>query len=289
MSDFDQRQADAQFTAVGAVDVDEIDFEDYPEVSAAVIHFVEGQHPRDGDGKFARKAGHADAWMAQVSGALRGEKALNSAPVQLSPDKEGHSGRYGNAELRGLDDDGVKLALSEMEGLEYAKTNGYLRTPRADAPDIDTRVAAIDRAMDASVLPEDVVVHRGIKNGADTFGDTWYGDFLEGTFAEQDEKWPRWEAGERPDLTGMVWEERAYTHTTVDDERLGGYARKYPEQDAVAMNILVPKGTKGVQLSGMDYEAEIMLERGLKYRVVKDHGTDENGVRQWDVEVIPND
>lgn len=284
----------------------EDDEEDDTEVAAAVIHFVEGQHPRDSDGKFARKAGHADAWMARVSGALRGEKALNSASVQLVPDKEGHSGRYGNAELRGLDDDAVKLALSEMEGVEYVDTNSYLRrgdkewrTDRMSPETIssiektnaltEARIQAVDRGMDASVLPEDVVVHRGIKNGADTFGDTWYGHFLEGTLDEQDEKWPRWEAGERPDLTGMVWEERAYTHTTVIDGRLKGYARKIVGQDPVAMNILVPKGTKGVQMSGLDAEGELMLERGLKYRVVKDHGTDENGVRRWDVEVIPND
>lgn len=292
-------------------DEDEDEDEVGPEVSAAVIHFVEGQHPRDGAGKFARKAGHADAWMAQVSGALRGEKALNSAPVQLVPDKEGHSGRYGNAELRGLDDDAVKLALSEMEGVEYLDTNNYLRNkgqrpkhlfrPEEIArweqrqlegdPQADARIAALDRGMDASVLPEDVVVHRGIKDGGLTFGeDAWYGEFLQGTPDEIDEKWPRWEAGERPDLTGMVWEERAYTHTTVIDGRLKGYARKIgKDQDPVAMNILVPKGTKGVQMSGLDAEGEIMLERGLKYRVVKDHGTDENGVRQWDVEVIPND
>lgn len=305
MSNFDARQADAVFTPVGSAEVEEIDFDAYPEVAAAVIHFVEGQHPRDGDGKFARKAGHGDAWMGRVSGALRGAKALDSAPVQLTPDTEGHSGRYGNAELRGIDDDAVKQALSEMEGVEYADTNGYLRRGdkewRTDrmSPEtiasieqtdalIEARVQAVDRGMDASALPEDVVVHRGIKNGGDTFGNTWYGHFLEGTFAEQDEKWPRWEAGERPDLTGLVWEELAYTHTTVIDGRLKGYARKIVGQDPVAMNILVPKGTKGVQMSGLDAEGELMLERGLKYRVVKDHGTDENGVRQWDVEVIPN-
>lgn len=203
----------------------------------------------------------------------------------------------------------MKLALSEMEGLEYQVTNDYLRNrgvrpshvfgeeqiarweqrDREGKPEVDARIAVIDKAMDSSVLGEDVVVSRGIKNGADTFGDTWYGEFITGTLKEQDEKWPRWEAGERPDLTGMVWEERAYTHTTVNDERLGTYASKGEGRDPVAMNILVPKGVKGVQLSGMDYEAEIMLERGLKYRVVKDHGTDENGVRRWDVEVIPND
>jgi hypothetical protein len=97
-----------------------------------------------------------------------------------------------------------------------------------------------------------------------------------------------WEAGERPDLTGITWEEKAYSHTTVDGERLAGYARKIPGQAPVAMTITVPAGTGAVQMSEIDFEAELMLERGLRYRVTADHGVDDGGVRRLDVEVLPH-
>jgi hypothetical protein len=248
--------------------------------------FVEGQHPRDREGQFAEKRGSGSARGG--SAPMSGEAALNSAPVRLKPSAKGHTGDYSDDELTGIADEDVKRALSEMEGVEYQVTNSYLRGGfTGDVPaDVTGRVDAIDKAMAVSPLPGDVVVHRGIKDGARTFGDTWYGEFAEGTFEEQDAKWPRWQAGERPDLTGMVWEDLAYSHTTVKPDILDYHARKIADLDPVAMKILVPKGTRAVQMSGMDLEGELMLERGLRFRVVKDHGADENGVRQWDVEVI---
>ena len=54
------------------------------------------------------------------------------------------------------------------------------------------------------------------------------------------------------------------------------------------MTITVPAGTGAVQMSEIDHEAELMLERGLRYRVVADHGVDDGGVRRLDVEVLPH-
>ena len=74
----------------------------------------------------------------------------------------------------------------------------------------------------------------------------------------------------------------------------------------VRMRVLLPKGTKAIQLSGppeggigvqLVDEAELLLGRGARWRVVKDNGwgefIDRNGrpqrVRDLDVEVIVPD
>lgn len=57
------------------------------------------------------------------------------------------------------------------------------------------------------------------------------------------------------------------------------------------MRILVPKGTGAAGMKRnaeiRDAEKELLLERGLKYRVVKDHGVSAEGRRVLDVEVVP--
>ncbi len=48
--------------------------------------------------------------------------------------------------------------------------------------------------------------------------------------------------------------------------------------------VLVPKGTHAIDLS-TNMEDELLLQRGLRLRVVRDYGVSD-GVRQMDVEVI---
>lgn len=260
--------------------------------------------PRSPDGRWGSGGGTA----LPSTKPLAGERALTSAPVRLIRPPGGHGGNYDGADIEGPSGHGSALALAEMEGVEHEVTNNYLRnvgkppptshhSPSSEdiersrrlADRITARVADVDQTMSVSPLPQPVTVYRGVKDGPVTFGDAWYGKYLDpnDSFEKQDEMWALWEAGERPDLTGVTWEEKAYSHTTVDGGRLAGYARKIPGQEPVAMTITVPAGTGAVQMSEIDHEAELMLERGLHYRVVADHGVDDGGIRRLDVEVIP--
>jgi hypothetical protein len=51
------------------------------------------------------------------------------------------------------------------------------------------------------------------------------------------------------------------------------------------MTILVPQGTAALAASS-DGEKELLLNRGLRFRIVRDNGV-VNGVRHVDVEVVP--
>lgn len=274
-------------------------------MNATMRELVARTYTRDDDGKFAKTPGGG----GDISESLSGQDALESAPVRLIRPPGGHGGDYTGADITGPPGHGSALALAEMEGVEHEVTNNYLRSVgkppppgwRPPTPEMEearrrleekitARVADLDQTMSVSPLPEPVIVHRGVKDGSVMFGDAWYGKYLDpnDSFEKQDQMWELWEAGERPDLTGVTWEEKAYSHTTVDGGRLAGYARKIIDQEPVAMTITVPAGTGAVQMSEIDYEAELMLERGLHFRVTADHGVDEGGVRRLDVEVIPH-
>jgi hypothetical protein len=262
--------------------------------SAPVLaDFDESKITRDRRGRFSRNPGGG------IAGALAGQAALDSAPVRLTRPPGGHGGDYTGADITGPEGHGSALALAEMVGVEHEVTNSYLRRgsnydgARSDMSELakanDERIAEVDKSMAVSRLPEPVVVYRGVKDGSQMFPENiWYGSALDGdTLAEQDANWERWEAGYRPDLTGVTWEEKAYAHTTVIGERLSGYARRLGGMEPVAMTIIVPAGTGAVHMSTMEHEAELMLERGLSFRVVADNGVDAGGVRRLDVEVLP--
>jgi hypothetical protein len=159
----------------------------------------------------------------------------------------------------------------------------------------------IDKTMAVSKLPNDVVVERTVRRGESLFGrDVWYGNIIdwdEPDFDKQDKQIDEhWNQGERPDLTGMQFRDFGYASTTVSPEITKAYADRYVrvatplEGEPIVFRILVPAGTGAVALSPLEkgQEAEILLERGLTFEVVKDHGVDDEGVRRLDVRAIPN-
>ncbi len=275
--------------------------------------------PRDGDGKWSKNPAAAAADFAEkVAKALSRDAALDSAPVHLADAPGRHGGKYDGARFsQAPPGHGDPLAVAEMEGLEYEETNSYL-WERATGRDITVdgsgnpfkpaeleywakrhaqtqhRVDEVDKTLAVSPLPHDVVVHRGVKSGSDTFGaETWFGltPRLPGEkpdFAREDAEWERFESGWRPDLTGMEWTQHSYLHTTVRDELMTEYAKNHGglTHMPVAMRILLPAGVPAIRMSDMDKESELMAARGLRLRVVKDHGEDSDGVRRLDVEVV---
>lgn len=120
-------------------------------------------------------------------------------------------------------------------------------------------VQQMNGLLERSALPADVAVTRGILNPKAVWGDAADGD-----------------------LTGAEWTEKAYVSTTTDPVILGDFS----DGRGAEMRMLIPKGIKAVTLSGTEYESELMLQSGLKMRVVADSGPG-TIPRRVDVEVVP--
>lgn len=270
-------------------------------------------HPKGSDGKWADTPGGA-VGAAVKAAAKVGQEALDAAPAKLKRAPRGQQGHYEGEELAAPPGAGAVRALSQYQGVEYQHINTFLRgkykgqsAPGDLGPEDDSFhkrlveaadiAAEIDKTMSVSPLASDVRVERVIRHGEQVFGrEIWYGDiidFNEKDFDKQDLQWERWEnEGARPDLTGLRWVDHGYQSTsarTAAVEEFGGKWREYnhkSEGEPVILNMLVPKGTGGVQLSEYDHEAEILLERGLVMEVAKDHGVGEDGFRRLDIRVV---
>ncbi|HWB37047.1 MAG TPA: ADP-ribosyltransferase [Rugosimonospora sp.] len=264
-------------------------------------------HPRDPrNGKFTDHPG--GGFAERLVHALSGQAALDAAPARLHRAPEGHFGHYEGEALDAPPGHGSVRALSEYEGLEYQQTNTLLRggyrnpetgeviTEADFLADVPKRVEEIDKTMAVSRLQSDVRVDRAIKSGAATFGkQVWYGDIIdlnEPDLDKQDEQFDRWEAGARPDLTGLRWTDKAYQSTTADPKVAPEFGKRWLtansplDGEPIILTMLVPKGTGGIQLAEMGHAAEILLERGLTMEVVADHGVGPDGFRHLDIEVV---
>lgn len=155
-------------------------------------------------------------------------------------------------------------AVNRYTGIRYEEINKFLRG-QMDAGDASDRlpgwISGLDAALGASVLDREVVVYRGMANAS-----TLFGDRLEN------------------DLTGLEWLEQAYVSTSALERRTQAFLTG--PKGKVLLRILVPKGVGAIEASPENAEAEILLRRGLKMRVVKDNGIDDDGVRRLDVEVF---
>jgi len=263
--------------------------------------------------------------------ALIGQDALDAVPTEYRSGPRAHYGDYAGASFTGLSGHGSEHALAEYEGVEYEVTNSYLRRrgPRDYAElsdqevypgagysdqslmrehDAETaaRIAEIDKTMAVSRTTAPVEVDRVIKDGKSAFGQAWHEGVMNAAtkdFGEQDREYERWIAGDRPDLTGLSWKEKAYVSTSADTEhsplfgeRWARMAKENPDSqgEPVIMTIRVPQGTGAVQLGQMGWStgpggkkiknsAEILLEHGLTMTVTADHGIDGQGFRRLDV------
>src|SRR5262245_18135738 len=158
-------------------------------------------------------------------------------------------------------DPGQRRAIDSYAGGAYDRVNGGLRagggTTERLSPFEQEVASRLDSVMAEHRLSGDIVVTRGLASGRRTFG------------------------GREPTV-GTEWTDHAYVSTT---------AAKHPErtftgESGVEMRILVPKGTHAFSHSHLDPD-EVVLDRGLTFRVVADHGVDSyRGTRQLDVEVV---
>jgi hypothetical protein len=207
---------------------------------------------------FDRRIGRAapkPTYQNRLATAATGDDALRAVPRSIMRPDEQTSAQ--------------QSALRQYKGTGYDNINGALRRERGDLPTHGgfqfhrEAVAAIDSVMDRSVLQREVLVHRGVRAGRNVFGAAWQGS-----------------------LVGAEWTEDAYLSTTADAAIADRFTQATLRHGA-AMRILAPKGTKGIMLSDREYESEILLERGLRLRVVTDTGP--GPARVIEVEVVPRD
>ncbi len=204
--------------------------------------------------------------LKKADKALEGQAALDAAPVKL--------GRL-NFE-RGASDKPGERALAEYRGSGFQDINEILRAGDWQHSEHAPMVHAIDAVMEHSRLTHDVEVHRGVSSVA-VFG----------------------RAASSKSLVGTVFRERAYASTTADPAVAHEFIHRRGNRGSspVILTITVPKGTRAVQLSDVGppanpgsirptwHEGELLLQRGLAYRITGDRIVD--GVRQLDAEVVP--
>lgn len=113
----------------------------------------------------------------------------------------------------------------------------------------------MDKMMDASIIPEDVRVVRAL--GADAFGGI----------------------DELQKLAGGIYKDKGYMSTSLAEKTSSAI---YDVADAVDMEIIVPKGSRGLYMAGESYlksERELLLDRGTQLAV--ESVTYDKKVNRW--------
>lgn len=216
---------------------------------------------------------------------ITGLPALDKAPVSVE-------NLFTSLEKHGLPSDlvmPVYESLDAYQGDDYKHINQALlklkgpKLPDDIHPYVKKHVGNIDAAMDVSKLTHDVVVYRGERNPAR--------NFAPGVWSPTG------------GMEGMEWTFPSYASTSVEADKAEKFALQsstaygpdhpsHSTAQATLLTILAPKGTKALSLqSHRQKEGELLLARGLRYRVVKDHGVSSTGpetglLRRLDVEVV---
>lgn len=156
---------------------------------------------------------------------------------------------------------GQRAALRDYKSAFFTAINGQLRRSDLSAG-VARTVGRLDDAMATSPLRLNTQAWRGVAHPERLFGEALSGD-----------------------MTGFTWRELAYTSTSTVERYGRDFALQGVGSTPVLMRILVPAHTGAVTV-GLD-QAEVLLQRGLKFRVAADRGISPDGYRLIDVEVIP--
>lgn len=222
-----------------------------------------------------------DFFSSPTSGAVLSLDDLMAAatvfhlPGQHDQSTHGHGGVSGHDALAACPIDASPLRKNEtpasrsMTDVEYAAVRSYRNTgyvtinkhlrhgPPVGAQTAETEatIAALDSVMAGARLRDTITVTRGAKGNWLPPGD---------------------------DLTGATFRDSGFVSTSASM----GVSAAMTGRVGVHMTITAPAGTRAIKLSDFDDEAEILLDRGLTFRITADHGMTGN-VRKIDVEVIP--
>jgi hypothetical protein len=177
----------------------------------------------------------------------------------------------GDAHMPGRD---MGASAREYQADAYV-INGDLREgrPESEYPDvIDDFDAAFEH--EHSMLTEDIMVERGIEHPGRVWGSSW---------------------SETRSNVGLTWDDDGFVSTTTSHSLASSFAaqRSDTRLKPVRMRMLVPAGTHAIKMghqgtikSYVDGEKEIVLPRGMRFRVMADHGTGKDGIHDVDVEVL---
>jgi len=163
-----------------------------------------------------------------------------------------------------------KAALYAYSGTSYDTINTKLNGLPPGAKSPGGQISSIDSAFAAAPpLEGDVVLYRGFKNPHTVFSSGKWNDV---------------------NVAGVEWSQRSYSSTSGALSTAQGFAGY---TGGVVMRIIIPKemGVKGINAKGGQHpgENEIILQRGIRYRVVADYGKrPSDGHRYIDVMVVPN-
>lgn len=161
---------------------------------------------------------------------------------------------------------GSKGSLYNYTGSGYDAVNSKLNSlPPGTKKTGSTSISNIDKGMEASPEPEnDLILYRGFKDPHGVFSSGKWNDV---------------------NVAGMEWSQKSYSSTSGNLST----AQSFAGYSGVVMRVIVPKAmkVKGINAKGGQHpgEAEIILQRGLRYRVVADYGKHGNQ-RYIDVMVV---
>jgi len=211
------------------------------------------------------------------TGALKEQQALESVPVEMSSAMDVLKS-FG---LTALDAKAARESLHAYKSNGYKSINKYLygRGPATEAYNGKTaaeHVRDLDIAFSHSGLTQDIIVYQGSRGPGRLFppGEWSLVGGMEGKEFTVPAFW-----------SSSVLQKQAESFAS-EAWGAGGGGNDSTRQSTV-MKILVPKGTAVIALddNAKYSEAEVLLNRGLRYRVVKDYGV-QSGVRRLDVEVL---
>lgn len=166
-------------------------------------------------------------------------------------------------------------ALYSYTGSGYTAVNTKLNgLPPGTKKTGSSTISSIDAAFAAAPpLEGDVILYRGFSSPETVFSSGKWNDV---------------------NVAGVEWSQRSYSSTSGELST----AQSFAGFNGVVMRVIIPKemGIKGINAKGGQHpgENEIILERGIRYRVVADYGKSGGGAygndkrRYIDVMVVPN-
>jgi hypothetical protein len=148
---------------------------------------------------------------------------------------------YSNKRFDEISDE-QKAQIDNYSYLDYIKINDALFDSKKMTPEIQERMDLTDSVINASEVSSNLIVFRGTEA-------KFYAD---------------WKVGEIYDIPSFV------STSVTKDVATGEFHKE--RKEPILIEVLVPKGTKGLYLgtnSSLDDEDELLLNRGLKYRVLQ--------------------
>jgi hypothetical protein len=225
--------------------------------------------------------------VAALTQAVQGQ-LKKIGKVGLESLKEYQDGLDGTMSYRRAGKTGFRVGFYQpinryLRGI--AEPDFYFRSP-AGQRKVQRTAQAIERAIDKSAVPEDIVTFRVIrakggrnpgqfKRDHDTFVRRVYDTWKEGDVYKN----------------GSAMTDQGFTSTGLNFKQITKWMNDTSPKENVMIEFRVPKGTKGVFMDAVNPGAhyqfpELLLQRKLGFRVVK-KWSDGKGKRRAILEILP--